>query len=91
MVPVAAAVANAVQDATGARVTTLPLTPERVFDALQALPRSAHSCTDPHRPNRLMAHPPWAGESRLHLVHYQNACSGRVHFVMKFKRLVVDP
>lgn len=39
MVPVAAAVANAVQDATGARVTTLPLTPERVFDALQALPR----------------------------------------------------
>ncbi|MEV8211862.1 molybdopterin cofactor-binding domain-containing protein, partial [Streptomyces sp. NPDC079189] len=39
MVPVAAAIANAVQDATGARVTTLPLSPERVFDALQALPR----------------------------------------------------
>ncbi|MFE9815694.1 xanthine dehydrogenase family protein molybdopterin-binding subunit [Streptomyces sp. NBC_00236] len=36
MVPVAAAVANAVHDATGARVTTLPLSPERVFDALRA-------------------------------------------------------
>ncbi|WP_448321920.1 xanthine dehydrogenase family protein molybdopterin-binding subunit [Streptomyces sp. CO7] len=35
MVPIAAAVANAVQDATGARVTTLPLTPERVFRALR--------------------------------------------------------
>ncbi|MFE5209831.1 xanthine dehydrogenase family protein molybdopterin-binding subunit [Streptomyces sp. NPDC056600] len=35
MVPIAAAIANAVQDATGARVTTLPLTPERVFRALR--------------------------------------------------------
>ncbi|MCX5340437.1 hypothetical protein [Streptomyces atratus] len=37
MVPVAAAVANAVQDATGARVTTLPLSPEQVFDAMHPL------------------------------------------------------
>ena len=36
MVPVAAAIANAVHDATGARVTALPLTPERVFNALRA-------------------------------------------------------
>lgn len=35
MVPVAAAVANAVHDAVGARVRTLPLTPERVFHALR--------------------------------------------------------
>lgn len=34
MLPVAAAVANAVHDATGARVTDLPLTSERVLDAL---------------------------------------------------------
>jgi CO/xanthine dehydrogenase Mo-binding subunit len=32
--PPAAAVANAIEDATGARVTTLPLTPERVARAL---------------------------------------------------------
>ncbi|GAA4601119.1 xanthine dehydrogenase family protein molybdopterin-binding subunit [Actinoallomurus liliacearum] len=36
MVPVAAAIANAVHDATGARISALPLSPERVFDALQA-------------------------------------------------------
>ncbi|MFG3313190.1 xanthine dehydrogenase family protein molybdopterin-binding subunit [Streptomyces albidoflavus] len=35
MVPIAAAVANAVHDAVGARVRTLPLTPERVFHALR--------------------------------------------------------
>ncbi|GLY89898.1 xanthine dehydrogenase family protein molybdopterin-binding subunit [Actinoallomurus iriomotensis] len=34
MVPVAAAIANAVHDATGVRVTALPLSPERVFNAL---------------------------------------------------------
>lgn len=34
MLVVAAAVANAVHDAVGARVTDLPLTPERVLDAL---------------------------------------------------------
>jgi nicotinate dehydrogenase medium molybdopterin subunit len=36
IVPVAAAVANAVADATGARLTELPLTPERVARALKA-------------------------------------------------------
>jgi CO/xanthine dehydrogenase Mo-binding subunit len=36
MVPVAAAIANAVHDATGARITELPLTPERVFTALRS-------------------------------------------------------
>jgi CO/xanthine dehydrogenase Mo-binding subunit len=34
MVPVAAAIANAVHDAVGVRITQLPLTPERVFTAL---------------------------------------------------------
>ncbi|WP_235978391.1 xanthine dehydrogenase family protein molybdopterin-binding subunit [Streptomyces lycii] len=38
LVPVAAAIANAVHDATGARITTLPLTPERVHRALRELP-----------------------------------------------------
>jgi CO/xanthine dehydrogenase Mo-binding subunit len=33
-VPVAAAVANAIYDATGARVRDLPMTPERVKFAL---------------------------------------------------------
>jgi CO/xanthine dehydrogenase Mo-binding subunit len=36
VVPVAAAVANAIADATGARVTHLPMTPERVFTALNS-------------------------------------------------------
>ncbi len=35
IIPVPAAVANAVADATGARVTVLPLTPERVSQALR--------------------------------------------------------
>ena len=34
VVPVAAAIANAVRDAVGVRVTQLPMTPERVFTAL---------------------------------------------------------
>ncbi len=37
VVPVAAAVANAIYDATNVRVTHLPMTPERVFTALQAV------------------------------------------------------
>jgi xanthine dehydrogenase YagR molybdenum-binding subunit len=37
IIPVAAAVANAVADATGARVTELPLTAERVARALKLL------------------------------------------------------
>ena len=35
VVPVGAAIANAVYDAVGARVTQLPITPERLFTALQ--------------------------------------------------------
>jgi CO/xanthine dehydrogenase Mo-binding subunit len=35
MVPMAAAIANAVHDATGVRITALPLSPERVFNALR--------------------------------------------------------
>ncbi|MFZ4514193.1 MAG: hypothetical protein ACOYNX_11240, partial [Geothrix sp.] len=35
VVPVAAALANAVFDATGARVTHVPFTPERVLEALK--------------------------------------------------------
>lgn len=38
----APAIANAVHDATGARVTTLPLTPERVWRALHANQRTPH-------------------------------------------------
>jgi CO/xanthine dehydrogenase Mo-binding subunit len=36
VVPVAGAIANAIYDAVGARVTQLPMTPERVFDAINA-------------------------------------------------------
>ena len=35
VVPVAAALANAVFDATGARMTQVPFTPERVLEALK--------------------------------------------------------
>ncbi len=38
VVPVAAALANAVFDATGARVTHVPFTPERVLEALKRVP-----------------------------------------------------
>ena len=38
VVPVAAALANAVFDATGARVTQVPFTPERVLEALKRVP-----------------------------------------------------
>jgi CO/xanthine dehydrogenase Mo-binding subunit len=34
MLPIAAAIANAIDDAAGVRLTELPLTPQRVFDAL---------------------------------------------------------
>ena len=37
VVPVAAAIANAIQDAIGVRVTQIPMTPQRVLDALSAL------------------------------------------------------
>lgn len=37
MVPVAAAIANAVHDAVGARITSLPLTPEKIFNALRTV------------------------------------------------------
>ncbi|MDR7496325.1 MAG: xanthine dehydrogenase family protein molybdopterin-binding subunit, partial [Armatimonadota bacterium] len=36
VIPAAAAIANAVADAVGARVTDLPITPERVLAALGA-------------------------------------------------------
>ncbi len=36
VIPVAAAVANAIRDATGARLTELPITPERLHRALAA-------------------------------------------------------
>ncbi len=38
IIPVAAAVANAVKDAVGVRLTELPMTPERVFSALASRP-----------------------------------------------------
>ena len=35
IVPTAAAVANAIKDQTGARITDLPMTPQRVFQGIQ--------------------------------------------------------
>ena len=35
MVPTAAAIANAVYQVTGVRIRSLPITPEKVLDALQ--------------------------------------------------------
>ncbi len=37
MLGVAAAIANAIQDATGASLTAMPFTPEKVLDALDQL------------------------------------------------------
>jgi CO/xanthine dehydrogenase Mo-binding subunit len=39
VIPVSAAVANAVKDAVGSRLTELPLRPERIFQALQSAPK----------------------------------------------------
>ncbi|HEX7786400.1 MAG TPA: hypothetical protein VF653_09290 [Methylomirabilota bacterium] len=39
VIPVAAAVANAVKDAVGVRLTALPMTAERVFRAMASRPR----------------------------------------------------
>jgi CO/xanthine dehydrogenase Mo-binding subunit len=36
LVPTAAAIANAVKNATGARIQRIPLTPERVLSAMQS-------------------------------------------------------
>jgi len=36
VVPVAAAIANAIRDAVGVRLSELPMTPERVYDAMRA-------------------------------------------------------
>jgi CO/xanthine dehydrogenase Mo-binding subunit len=35
-IPTAAAIANAVQDACGVRITSLPITAEKVYEALHA-------------------------------------------------------
>ena len=43
-IPISAAVANAVKDATGVRITELPMTPERVYRALRAA-RTAEPAT----------------------------------------------
>jgi CO/xanthine dehydrogenase Mo-binding subunit len=45
VIPVAAAVANAVKDAVGVRLTELPMTPERVFRALAARPLASRPVT----------------------------------------------
>lgn len=37
LVPTAAAVSNAIYDATGARLTKIPITPERALDAMRAV------------------------------------------------------
>jgi CO/xanthine dehydrogenase Mo-binding subunit len=47
-IPVAAAVANAVKDATGARFTELPITPERVWRALADSGGRDASVSGPH-------------------------------------------
>jgi CO/xanthine dehydrogenase Mo-binding subunit len=38
MVPTAPAIANAVADAVGVRITRLPITPERLWQAMRAAP-----------------------------------------------------
>ena len=43
ILPVASAIANAIEDAVGVRITELPITPERVLAALQA--RTTHTAT----------------------------------------------
>lgn len=43
VVPVAAAIANAIKDAVGVRMTQLPMTPERVFASLSILRRGSLS------------------------------------------------
>ncbi len=45
IIPTAAAVANAVLHATGASLTELPMTPERVLAALRAATKSSSQCT----------------------------------------------
>jgi CO/xanthine dehydrogenase Mo-binding subunit len=42
IVPPAAAIANAIASATGIRMRELPMTPERVFDALQQSTATKH-------------------------------------------------
>ena len=37
ILPVASAIANAIEDACGARITSLPITPEKVLSALDNL------------------------------------------------------
>ncbi|MDP2626505.1 MAG: hypothetical protein Q8Q58_06300, partial [Candidatus Rokubacteria bacterium] len=46
VIPLSAAIANAVKDATGVRFTELPMTPQRVYQALGAA----------HRPERAPRH-----------------------------------
>ena len=41
LVPTAAAIANAVEDAIGVRVASLPITAEKILAALKAAPRGA--------------------------------------------------
>jgi nicotinate dehydrogenase subunit B len=43
LVPIPAAIGNAIFDATGARVRDIPMTPERVLAALAAAPAAMHS------------------------------------------------
>jgi CO/xanthine dehydrogenase Mo-binding subunit len=37
-VPVAAAIANAIYDAVGVRIKSLPITPEKILDSLEGKP-----------------------------------------------------
>ncbi len=50
MLPIAAAIANALHDALGVRITELPLSPQRVFEALQAKGREFSATATPRRP-----------------------------------------
>jgi len=43
MLPVASAIANAIEDATGVRITSMPFTPERVLAALDAAEQAGES------------------------------------------------
>ncbi len=46
LVPTAPAIANAIYDAIGVRMTELPITPEKILDAIKT--KEGDECGEPH-------------------------------------------